>query len=360
MSLALQICAQANVPAIAWGPPGTGKTAFVEALSAACDWPLETVIASECEPTDFGGLPFPVDGEVRRAPPDWFMRLHRAGKGLVFLDEYSCAPPTVQKATLRFVRSRMIANYKLPDEVRILLAANPPEDAADGYDLAAPAANRLVHLDWPFDPLAWAEAAVANFPAPKIIRLADGWQNKRAGYMAQIAAFVRCRPDLGCKMPKDEAAKGRAWASGRTWDMGATLMAAADGAGANEATRTQLLAGCVGDGAALEFLKWSKTLDLPDPETILANPGAFRLPERGDRVYAVLSSVVAAVANRNDAKRWTAGCEVLGVAAAQGSPDLAAAAARSLMPLQPKGAKIPANFQAVFPVVQAAGLLKQR
>ena len=45
----------------------------------------------------------------------------------------------------------------------------------------------------------------------------------------------------------------------------------------------------------MEFLAWSSELDLPDPEAVLADPTSFVLPERGDRAYAALSSVAAAV-----------------------------------------------------------------
>ncbi len=359
MSLAVQIAVQANIPVIVWGDPGTGKTAFFEALAHAMEVPLETVIASECEPTDFGGIPFPQEGEMRRAPADWAMRLIAAGKGILFLDEFSCAPPTVQKATLRTVRSRYVGGRKLPDAVCVALAANPPENAADGYDLSPPSANRMCHIEWRFDAISWTEAAVAGFPTPKVVRLGEGWKGKYAFYLAMCASFIRTRPDLGLKLPKDESAKGKAWPSGRTWDMAATLQAASDGAGANEAIRTELIAGCVGEGAALEYIQWLKAQDLPDPETLLANPGAFRLPERGDRSYAILASVVAAVSNRNTIPRWTAACDILGVAAKMGVMDIAATAAKSLMAIQPKGAKVSTSFQSLFAVVSAAGMIKQ-
>lgn len=38
--------------------------------------------------------------------------------------------------------------YALPDTVRIVAAANPPDVAASGWELSAPLANRFVHIQW--------------------------------------------------------------------------------------------------------------------------------------------------------------------------------------------------------------------
>jgi len=57
VQLAAAICAQVHVPVLLWGDPGVGKTSWIQALAEALGWPLETVIASIREPSDFGGLP---------------------------------------------------------------------------------------------------------------------------------------------------------------------------------------------------------------------------------------------------------------------------------------------------------------
>ena len=78
-----------------------GTTALTQ-LAASLDLPLTTVIASVHEPSDFSGLPIvgddPAEQGVPMAPPDWAVRLVRAGRGLLFLDELSTAPPAVQAA----------------------------------------------------------------------------------------------------------------------------------------------------------------------------------------------------------------------------------------------------------------------
>ncbi|MPY96333.1 MAG: AAA domain-containing protein, partial [Acidimicrobiia bacterium] len=141
------IAVAAGVPVLLWGAPGTGKTSALRAMAGAAGLPCEVVIASIREPSDFAGLPIVVDGDVRFAPPAWARRLAEAGEGLLFLDELSTTPPAVQAALLRVVLERVVGDLALPEAVAVVAAANPPEQAADGWDLSPPLANRFCHLD---------------------------------------------------------------------------------------------------------------------------------------------------------------------------------------------------------------------
>jgi hypothetical protein len=139
--------------------------------------------------------------------------------------------------------------------------------------------------------------------------------------------------------------------------MAARLMAAAGATGTGDEARAALICGAIGEGAGVEFLAWLAEMDLPDPEEVLADPASFRLPERGDRAYAALAAVAAAVASNPTAERWTAGWQVLGLAA-DGAPDVAAVAARVLARCRPDGAALPAEIRLFAPVLRDAGLLQ--
>jgi hypothetical protein len=139
--------------------------------------------------------------------------------------------------------------------------------------------------------------------------------------------------------------------------MTATLWAACLTVDTSPQARAELVRGAVGDGAGVEFLAWVEEMDLPDPEAVLADPEAFVLPERGDRAYAALSAVAAAVAGRPLPERWLAGWKVIG-RAGEAAPDVAAMAARVLARCRPDGTPPPPEVKLFLPVLRDAGLLE--
>ena len=354
---ALGVAVAARVPVLLWGAPGTGKTSAIRAMADAMDLPCETVIASIREPSDFAGLPIVVGDVVRFAPPAWARRLAEAGRGLLFLDELSTAPPAVQAALLRVVLERAVGDLTLPDEVAVVAAANPPEQAADGWDLSAPLANRLCHLSWQAHQRSVADGLAGGWAAPQVPLLPDGWQAEEISSLGLVAAFLHVRPALACAPPTDAASAGRGWPSPRTWEMAARLMAAAGASGTSDEARSALIRGAVGDGAGVEFLAWLAEMDLPDPEAVLADPASFLLPSRGDRAYAAVAAVAAVVAADPTPQRWVAGWQVLGKAA-ETAPDVAAVAARTLARCRPDGVALPAEVRLFAPVLRDAGLLR--
>ena len=350
---AMGIAVAARVPVLLWGAPGTGKTSAVRAMADALGWPCETVIAAIREPSDFAGLPVVSEGDVRMAPPRWAQRLAASGRGLLFLDEISTAPPAVQAALLRVVLERVVGDLDLPEGVVVVAAANPPEQAADGWDLSAPLANRFCHLDWTVEPAAFAAGLAGGWEPPVVPVLPEGWEDHIAYRRGLISAFITVRPGLAVDVPADAARAGRGWPSPRTWDMAARLWAAAEAVNASTEATTALITGSVGEGAGIELLMWEMEMDLPDPEKVLADPDSFEVPERGDRAYAVLSAVAAAVAANPTVDRWLAGWKVLGKAG-ETTPDVGAVAARALVQCRPPRAPAPPQAKLFAPLLRDA------
>jgi MoxR-like ATPase len=353
---ALGLAVAAGVPALLWGAPGTGKTSVVRALADALDLPCEVVIASIREPADFAGLPIVDAGQVSFAPPSWARRLADVEHGLLFLDEISTAPPAVQAALLRVVLERTVGDLTLPAGIRTVAAANPPEQAADGWDLSAPLANRFVHLDWPVDARTMAEGFAGGWPPPTPVKLPADWERLVPQTRAWVAGFVGVRPGAVLSVPTEAVSAGRAWPSPRSWDMAARLLAAGRVADSSEDVVALLMKGCVGDGMGVEFLVWLAEGDLPDPEVVLADPDSFELPERGDRAFAALTAIAAAVAAQPTVQRWNAAWKVFG-RAGDAAPDAAAVAARTLVRSRPDGAPVPPEVAQFAPMLRAAGLL---
>lgn len=353
---ALGVAVAARVPVLLWGAPGTGKTSAIRAMADSLGWACEVVIAAIREPSDFAGLPVIMDGRMRFAPPGWAQRLAEREVGILFLDEISTAPPAVQAALLRVVLERVVGDLTLPAGVAVIAAANPPEQAADGWDLSAPLANRFCHLDWSVEASELAEGIAGGWSAPLVRPLPEGWEEQLPMANGLVAGFVTVRPGLALDVPGDGAGAGRGWPSPRTWDMAARLWTAANLLNASDDARAALVMGAVGQGAGIEFLTWTAEMDLPNPEDLLVDPTGFTPPERGDRAYALLCAVAAAVASRPTPDRWVSGWKVLAIAAER-APDVAALAARVLARCRPDGTPAPAELKIFAPLLKQAGLL---
>ncbi len=353
---ALTLAVAADLPVLLWGEPGIGKTAALTQLAKALDLPLTTVIASVHEPSDFSGLPIvgddPAEQGVPMAPPDWAVRLVRAGRGLLFLDELSTAPPAVQAALLRLVLERRIGTLTLPPGVRIVAAANPRGSAADGWELSPPLANRFVHLQWTHDHEVVVRGLGGTWPRATLPRL-DPAKLPEAVHLARraVCGLLAARPKLVHQLPSSEARRGGAWPSPRSWDMTLTLIAFASAAGSSRDVLSLLVRGTVGDGPGLELLASLDRMDLPDPETLLADPAGADLPERGDLRQAVLDGVVAAVRTRPDRSRWDAAWALLVRALETGAPDLVVVPATTLASLRREDWDVPESIEKLAGVV---------
>jgi len=285
-----------GIPVLLWGKPGIGKSSFLEGLNAE-EFPVLTLIASIHDPTDFSGLPIHHEGQVRYAIPEWVNQFSQEGYGLLFLDELTTAPPSVQAALLRVVLERRVGFHPLPDGVRIVAAANPPDMITGGWELSPPLRNRFVHLNWEMPARVYLEALQsgwekATLPQIDPVEHADllpTWKIK-------IAAFLKRTPNLLSTSPEDDI---YGFASPRTWDFVASLLTSCDLLG-QAPTKKQtaskasisLVKGCIGEGAALPFLSFLKDLKLPDPEEVLDGKTKVNLGTLDDSELYIFFSTI--------------------------------------------------------------------
>jgi len=354
---AIGACVAARIPFLLWGEPGAGKTAVVES-AVDSGWHVETLICSHYEPSDFAGLPIVSGGRVDLAPPQWALRVaEQPGPSLVFFDEWTTASPAVQAAALRPLTHGEVGALRLPERVCFGAAANPADVAASGWELAAPTANRFVHLDWNLPLDVFTESLVTGqWPRIVVPDLDEGHPQRLAARRAQVAAFLAVRSVQLSAIPKDAASRGRAFPTPRTWDYAARLLAATDDA-ATEAQRL-LVHGAIGAPTGHEFLTWLGSLDLPDPESLLADPGGDLLEGlRPDRVHVALQGMLAAVSARTTPDRWEVGVGVCVRAAELSGLDPAVPVVRSLLRIRPPRAGLPRGLTVFRGPLALAGLL---
>ncbi|MDR3034633.1 MAG: AAA family ATPase [Kitasatospora sp.] len=358
---ALTLAVAADLPVLLWGEPGIGKTAALTQLATTLDLPLTTVIASVHEPSDFSGLPIvgddPAVQGVPMAPPQWAVELVRVGRGLLFLDELSTATPAVQAALLRVVLERKVGALQLPPGVRVVAAANPRASAADGWELSPPLANRFVHLYWVHDREVVVRGLGGVWPRAALPRLVPERLPEAVALARRaVCGFLEARPTLIHRLPSTETRRGGAWPSPRSWEAALTLLAFGTAASVSREVLALLVRGAVGDGPGLELLAHLDRMDLPDPESLLADPPSAELPERGDLRQAALEAVVAAVGARPERERWEAGWAVLVRALENGAPDLLVAPATQLAALRRDDWEVPDAVERLAGVI---GLARQ-
>ena len=361
---AIFVAMQCGIPVLLWGGPGIGKTSFVNAVTKHTNRFGVTVIASIREPSDFAGLPIvqdnAVDGQlVRLAAPQWAIELIKNNGGILFLDELSTAPPTVQAALLRVILERQVGEVTLPNDTWIIGAANPVDTSSGTWLLSAALANRMLHIDWSLSVDAWVEGMINGFETLKgLIELPRDWRSGIPASRSIIASFIRHKPTMLYNRPEDMESAGKAWPSPRTWDMASTVHTAARAAKLDKDNELALLQSTVGEGAALEYHTWERALDLVDPEYAIKNSSTVKFPKRSDQVFAMLVSVVAYAKTRLTPNIWDACWEILGRAAELGHADLAALPARMLHESRAAGMSTPVDIKKFVPILQAAGLIK--
>ena len=357
----------AGVPVILVSKPGEGKSRFLEALMAGLGRELVTVGVATRAPEDIGGLPFIVGATTRRATPDWAKRLIGLGeKGALLLEELGDAAPMMQAACMRLMLDNEVADEKLPEGVWKVAAMNPSDCNVSGFDIAPALANRLFWLQWQPELEDWARGMTEGFRAPSVRVPPENWQSNRGMARARVAVFLRRKPGLASRMPKDEDGRGGPWPSKRTWTFGADIWAAAGLDNAGDDLKGKLFAGVVGDGAALEFVQFERELDLPDPREALRRPSEIRIPKRTDAAFSFVSSVVALALEQGLTQElWDACWIVLCRVAEAKEPAVASVAALGLMRehgrLQAEGVDLVMPVKEVLPLVpvlKASGTMR--
>ena len=155
-----------NIPILYLGAPGIGKTAIIESRYEH----VEKILLSTKREEDIAGKPYRDGIYERTTMPELFENLKQADKdGLttcLFLDEIDKARQEVADTLLTLVQSRKIGRWELPENTKIIAAANPPEwGGGDGVSQAMQ--SRFAVIDFKPDLIAWCKWALNKFPSMK-------------------------------------------------------------------------------------------------------------------------------------------------------------------------------------------------
>ena len=307
------------------GPPGVGKSAIVEKAANELGLAFQPLLLSQCDPTDVGGFPVVVNGRLERLPLGPIKAAVEAPT-LLFLDELTMAPPPVQGAAMRLVYERWAGDVKLHPGSRIVMAMNPPEQAAGGYELALPMIGRMTKISMSPEKKEVQEYLFnLGEPESAIRRLAT-----------DIAATMLVAPDLlQIDPPAGAQQAGKPWGSPRSWERAVRCVAnlldpdsidvkverdekgrPSEKSQASQRVVSALLAGNIGDAQAASYMAIRKIRnELPSVEEIIEDPLKAKSPTTTDISIAALG-VAAQVGLRAPNSAWVYANRLVGEARA--------------------------------------------
>lgn len=275
----------ANIPGALWGPVGIGKSSIVRQICDQVGYKLYDVRLSDKEPSDLGGVPFP-NHELQRVTyylPDLlpFKALVGDEKCVLLLDEVDRCDLAVQNVSLQLTLDRRLNGHELSPHCRIMLAGNGITDIGT-TPLSAAAANRVCHLY--IDN--YSEGALNSFLK---------WA-KDTGQPEELQSFARYRRDVFDGDPeKAPKVKELAIPTRRSFEFAARVYQTCQAMNFDTGDiEFQLVSGCIGSGAAADFLGWCKTFrDAPTIEAIIADPNGTDVPAEVDTMYAFGRTLVS-------------------------------------------------------------------
>jgi len=289
---AVAACVEAGVGVYVVGPPGCGKSSMMVEVARDLGRPLSTLIASNCDPVDFAGLPYVVDGSLRRAlMPEIQAAVDTAA--ILFLDEIASVNDTVKAPLMRLILEQVAGATRLHAGAAIVAAGNYADQCPNGQELTAAQTNRFVVLEL----LPTIDEVVGYF------RRLTG---PLADEAADFAATLDMDPTLVQFTPARESIDaGKPFASPRAWERG--LRAWTVAGARTDAVGYAILAGSVGDERAAKFLAYRRVRHtLPSVDEIIASPTAAKCPSADRRIEQISSlGILARVAARDVWAAWT-------------------------------------------------------
>ena len=187
---------------------------------------------------------------------------------ILFLDEISAAPQSVQAAAYQITLDRVVGEHKLPENCIVIAAGNRMTDKSVAFKMPKALANRLMHIEIAGSFQSWKEWAI------------------RSGINEKVLGFLSFRQSY--LMGFDSSSDDLAFATPRSWEMVSNLLNCVSD---DIDDMFSLISGIVGSGVAVEFRTWAKVYkDLPNIEDVFDGK-TMKMPTGTDAMYALTASM---------------------------------------------------------------------
>lgn len=267
-----------DIPSVMlWGPPGVGKSQGVREIARL----LEEGTGKHVNVTDVRLLLFnPIDlrgiptANADKTLAIWLRpRIFQMDASdnvinILFLDELSAAPQTVQAAAYQITLDRVVGEHRLPENCIVIAAGNRITDKSVAVKMPKALANRLMHFDIQGSFESWQNWAVSHGISKKVLGYLSNNRNRLFGF--------------------DPNSDDLAFATPRSWEMVSNILKTN---GDDPMKCRVLISALVGNATALEFCSWVNVFDeIPQTEAIF-NGTEKRIPKGTDQLYATVYSM---------------------------------------------------------------------
>lgn len=269
-----------------WGPPGVGKSQAVRQIAKQIkentkkEVHITDVRLLLFNPIDLRGIPTANADKtfaVWLKPQIFQMDSSDELVNILFLDEISAAPQSVQAAAYQITLDRVVGEHKLPDNCIVIAAGNRTTDKSVAFKMPKALANRLMHIEVEGSFKSWKEWAISSGINDKVI----GFLSFRQNY---LMGFDSSSDDLAFPTP-------------RAWEMVSNLL---NGISDDIDYMYSLVSGIVGSGVAVEFRTWARVYkDLPSIEEIFDGKMP-QVPQNTDAMYALTASMTCYARDHKD------------------------------------------------------------
>ena len=262
-----------------WGPPGIGKSQAIRQLAKGIEKSTgKKAVVTDVRlllfnPIDLRGIPTANADKtlaVWLKPQIFQMDPGEDVVNILFLDEISAAPQSVQAAAYQITLDRVVGEHKLPENCIVIAAGNRTTDKSVAFKMPKALANRLLHIEVEGSFKSWKQWAIRSGINPKVV----GFLTFRQQYLMKF----------------DAASEDLAFATPRSWEMVSNIL---NFVSDDVNKMYHLISGLVGTGIAIEFRTWSAVYnDIPDLEEIFDGKQP-KLPTGTDAMYALCAAMTA-------------------------------------------------------------------
>ena len=283
-------CPVRTVPSVMlWGSPGVGKSQAVRQIAKRIGKEtgkkvnITDVRLLLFNPIDLRGIPTANADKtlaVWLKPQIFQMDPDEDLVNILFLDEISAAPQSVQAAAYQITLDRVVGEHKLPENCIVIAAGNRVTDRSVAFKMPKALANRLMHIEVEGSFTSWKEWAV------------------RKGINKKVLGFLSFRQEYLTNF--DAGSDDLAFTTPRSWEMVSNLL---NNVSDDLNEMLPLVSGLVGTATALEFRTWERVYEkLPDVEEIFDGKEPD-LPKATDALYALIDVITSYAREHKDDMR---------------------------------------------------------